>query len=216
VDDPVGLSVVMPQHPTAEEQQAGLQAIAAAGRWNAWTAPITPDVMTAGEISDEAMQDRAVIVIGGPDRNEAASAFAEDVLSTIQPRAYSQVDAAYGLLALGGSPWAEGETALVVAGSGSNGEGTLLAATALGDEEVLSGMQGTRIAVTGELGPQTVAGADPANEVSSALAPQIIPDERPWIERIEAWQVVGAIALVAFLALVIGVIMLRWVRGGTR
>ena len=104
----------------------------------------------------------------------------------------------------------------MVAGSGANGEGTLLAATALGDQEVLSGMQGTRIAVTGELGPQTVTGADPGNEVSSALAPQIIPDERPWIERIEAWQVVGAIALVAFLALVIGVIMLRWVRGGTR
>ena len=48
------------------------------------------------------------------------------------------------------------------------------------------------------------------------LIREIVPDERPWIERIEAWQIVGGIVGIAFLALVIGVIMLRWVRGGTR
>lgn len=216
VDDPTGLSVIVPEHPTPEERQAALQAIAAVGRWNAWTEPVTPQVMTPAEISDEEMQDRSIIVVGGRGQNEATESFGDDVLPAVEPPVYTSADDPYGVLAMGASPWAEGKTALVLSGSGEEGEGILLAAAALGDGEVLSGMQGTRIAVTGDLGPQTVVGANPANEVPEELAPQILPDERPWIERIAAWQVVGAIVLVAFLALVIGVVMLRWVRGGTR
>lgn len=213
-DDPVNVSVVLPEYPTQEETQSAMQVLAAVGRWNAWTAPMTPEIRTPRELSVEALQDRSVIVIGGPERNSAAGEFDSAVLSTIQPSAYTVTDEPYGLLALGRSPWSEDATALVVAGSGRDGEGTLLAASALGDQEVIAGMQGTRIAVTGDLGPQTVAGAEPANEAPASLAPHALPDERPLIERLPAWQVVGGIVLVAFLALVIGVVQLRWIRGG--
>ncbi len=215
-DDPAAMTVVVPDDATEEEQQAALQAVAAAGRWNAWSAPVIPDVMTAGEVSSEALQDRAVIVIGGPQRNGAASELGDETLQAIAPAAYAEVDAPYGVLALGDSPWSDGDIALLVAGSDNGSEGILLAATALGDQEVLAGMRGTRVAITGNLGPQTMAGAEPSTSIRSDLSPQVLPDERPWIERIDAWQVVGAIVLVAFLALMIGVIQIRWIRGGKR
>lgn len=215
-DDSAAMTVVVPDDATPQEQQAALQAVAAVGHWNAWSAPIVPEVMTAGEISSEALQDRSVIVIGGPERNGAANELGDETLQATAPTAYAEADAPYGVLALGDSPWSDGATALLVAGSGDDGEGTLLAATALDDQEVLSRMRGTRVAITGDLGPQTMAGAEPSTSMRSDLSPQVLPDERPWIERIDAWQVVGAIVLVAFLALVIGVVQIRWIRGGRR
>jgi hypothetical protein len=68
------------------------------------------------------------------------------------------------------------------------------------------------VSVSLGLPPQTVAGADPAESPPTDLAPRV---RTPFRNRIEPWQVVGAVLLGAFVATV-GLMLYFRLRGHVR
>lgn len=208
---------MLPDEPSTDEILTAVQVAASTGRWDAYALPSIPQIAVAKSISDEDRKSRSLILIGGPDRNALTREVGEDGLNRLGPVASAgDPDTAYGILRLGASPWADDRQVLIVTGSGEGDGGALLAAAALGQSESLSVMQGMGIVVTGSLAPQSLTAAEPRNTAPNELAPHVVKDQRPWIERVAAWQVVGGILLIAFIVLVVGVVMLRWVRAGRR
>lgn len=178
---------------------------------------IPPQLQTSQDLTEDERKAQPLIMIGGSDRNQAAADVPEGDLASLSPAAYSEApEGPTGILTLGSSPWAEDQPILFVAGSGNDGEAVVIAARALGSASTLLEMQGTGIVVPTVLPPQEMMGAEPANSAPAELAPYVIPDERPWIERVPAWQVAGAILFITLLVLLVGFVLLRWVRAGAR
>lgn len=216
-ENPASAGVVVPTGASSEEILSAMHISAALGRWDAYRAPMVPDILTPEVIPADELGARPLILIGGPDRNSLAHGVDESMLTGMQPPAYADTpDGLYGLLRLAASPWSSDWPLLIVAGSGTQNEGSLLAATALGDADALTSMQGTGIVVTGAFTPLEIVGASLQNTAPAELSPYVIPEDRPWIERIPAWQVIGAVLLITFIVLVVGVVVLRWVRAGAR
>ncbi len=216
-ENPASAGIVVPDGASPEEILSALHITAALGRWDAYRAPMVPQILTPLGISADALGARPLILVGGPNRNSLAHDVDEPMLTDLRPPAYADSPAApYGLLRLAASPWSSDWPLLIVAGSGPQNEGARLAATALGAADTLTSIQGTGVVVTGADTPQEIVGASPPNTAPADLSPYVIQEGRPWIERIPAWQVIGAILLVTFIVLVVGVVVLRWVRAGAR
>lgn len=218
-EETLSAAIVVPDLPTAGELQTALQVAAAIGRWDAMTASTAPQIYPAAAMTDEDLANHSLILIGGPDRNALAERADPTMLSALQPTAYTAEHTDdYGVLSLGTSPWDVEHSLLIVAGPFGTDDtiGMRSAALALGDSDLLFNMQGRGIVVPSALVSQILVGADPPNAAPADLAPYVIPEERPWIERIPAWQVVGTILTLTVVVLFLVVVFFRWIRRGAQ
>jgi hypothetical protein len=207
--------IALPDEATPEELGAGMIAAAAFGRWDAFGMPASPVVAMAGALTEDQRSAASVVAIGGPDRNGLLTGV-EGTFVVDPPVVPAGSTGGAATLTQMTSPWSDDRELIVVAGNGANGTGVGYGAIALGRAESLIGMQGTQVVVDAGDISQSVAVSDTGNAVPADLAPFVVPEDRTWIERIPVWQVVGVILLVAFIALVVGVVALRWVRVGRR
>ena len=205
------LVVGLPANATAAERAAGLQLIAALGRWSAYGGFSAPRLLPADKLDDALLSRSDLVLIGSAERNAAVAAAltrnaglqAAGDLAAYAPDAA----AARGRLRLARSPWADGHTLLWLAGSDE--AGTALAVQALADPTSLAQLRGEAAVVGASVPPQTVVASTPAEPPPAALAPRV---ETPLAQRVPAWQIVGAVLLGAFIA-VLGVIAIaRWPR----
>lgn len=211
-DTTAPLSVVVPEPPTSADLAAGLQVLAALGRWIDTDVAFPPRLMTTDQVGTQAHQ-QSLILIGGPEHNSVSATAA-----SLQPALFTSADpAAYQLTAgerrsrlhLAQSPWNRTQVILVITGSDS--AGLALGAAALGERALLDTLRGQTAMLVEGLPPQTLAAATPAGMPPTELAPRV---ETLLIERAPAWQVVGAVVLGAFMA-GLGVIgATRWRRRG--
>ena len=205
------LLVVVPAAATSVETATGLRLIAAAGRWVAGAAVALPRLLTADLVAVGERDAAHLLLVGGPDRNAisaAAMAAAPELFRPDRVAVAAGVSAAgVGLLHLAPSPWDDGRAVLAVAGD----EAALdAAASTLSFGDSLSDLHGRAAAVVPGLPAQPLAGAeDPAPPLR--LAPRVaVP--APIVERLAPYQIVGAILLGAFVAFLILILALRYLR----
>jgi cellulose synthase operon protein B len=205
------LLVVLPEHPTDAELEAGLNVLAALGRWATPEPPIPPRLVTAGQADAAALAQGNLILIGGADRNSASAdaarhngtLFAADTPVAYQP----ELRVPTGQLQLARSPWSSDNSLLVL--TGDVPEALKLAAQALGQGALLAHLRGQQAIITAGLAPQTVAGSIPAESIPPALAPKVII---PLTQRLPTWQIVGAILLGGLVSAIVVIVLVRWRR----
>jgi len=205
------LSLILPENPNIDELAAGLQVMAALGRWTMEEVTMFPRLKTAEQLSNEERQKNHLILLGSPARNSAS----EIAVRLAQALSKPDVPAVYRLtsgerkayLYLLPSPWARDRKILLL---WADEAGSLnLAAAALAQNNLVEQLQGRMVAVVDNLPPQTLVAAEPTPALPPALAPRI---ETPLVQRLPTWQVVGAILLGAFLVLTVIVVSSYWRR----
>jgi hypothetical protein len=196
------VTVVIPARSSAVELAAGLAVMAALGYWSGSEEAAWPRLVTDAALTDEERRGH-LIVIGGPEQNAVSGAARSRDRTLFQdtpPPLYGPPAGgapSWGTLQLDRSPWGPGHALLAI--SGSNAEGLRLAASALGQTATLSQVQGRTVFLAEGFAPQTTAAADPVEPPPPALAPRIA---RSFRERLQAWQVAGAVLLAGFVATV--------------
>ncbi|MDP3064582.1 MAG: cellulose biosynthesis cyclic di-GMP-binding regulatory protein BcsB [Chloroflexota bacterium] len=204
-------AVVLPDHPDQAELEAGLLVMAALGRWYAGEPSGLPLLTTASRLGEEELEERHLVLVGGPERNAASAEAVRKssvLFQLVRPAAYRlEVGERRASLRLGASPWGRDRQALILLAEDTGS--LVLAAEALAKGDLLAQLHGRAVAVVADLPLQTQVGAEPAAAVPSALAPRV---EAPLVERLVAWQVVGAVLLATFLVLVVIVLVSRWRR----
>ena len=197
----VRLSVVVPDQPSEAELTAGLQVLAAAGRWSALDIKVLPRLVTTTGLSNRDRDRDNLVLIGGPDRNTVGAAAARQNRSLFKegdPPAYRlNGSGRRGVLHLARSPWGRGRTLLIL--SGDDPDGLRLASRALAQSRDLAQLRGRTAVLVGDLPPQTTVEADPPERPPGALAPRV---ENRFRERLKPWQVAGAVLLTGFVATV--------------
>jgi cellulose synthase operon protein B len=205
------LLVVLPEGPTDAELEAGLNLLAALGRWATPAPPTPPRLITADHADAAALQQSNVILIGGVDRNSASAAAAQhdgDLFAAVMPVAYQLDDrATTGQLRLASSPWSNSYSLLILTSDAP--DGLKLAAQALSQGALLERLRGEQAIIAAGLPPQTVVGSTPEEGIPPALAPQVII---PLTQRLPIWQIVGAILLGALVAAMVVIVLTRWRR----
>jgi hypothetical protein len=205
------LLVILPEGPTDAELEAGLNVLAALGRWAAPEPPALPRLLTAAHADVAALAQSNVILIGGVDRNSASADAAQHnsgLFTTVQPAAYQPANSApTGQLRLARSPWSNSYSLLIL--SGDAPEGLQLAVQALTQGALLAHLRGEQAIIAAGLPPQTVVGSSTAETIPPALAPQVII---PLTQRLPTWQIVGAILLGALVAAIVVIVLVRWRR----
>jgi hypothetical protein len=203
--------VALPDQPTDAELSAGLQVMAALGRW-ATGEPTALPRLVLGAAVDPANAN--VILVGRPDRNglsQAAAAKAPALFEEIDPVVYRLAPGERrGYLRLAESPWTKGRVALALIGDGTTG--ATLAAQALTRADVRSGLRGRLAVVQDGLPAQVLQNADPPAAAPEFFAPRLAQAQPRLIERLPAWQLVGGVVLVAFVAFLAIVFSVRWRR----
>jgi cellulose synthase operon protein B len=205
------LLVVLSEGPTDAELEAGLNVLAALGRW-ATPEPLTPPrLVTADQADAAALQQSNLILIGGVDRNRASATAAQHdgaLFAADLPVAYQPANRApTGQLRLARSPWSDSASVLILTSDAP--EGLRLATQALSQGALLARVRGEQAIITAGLPPQTVVGSTPAETIPPVLAPQVII---PLAERLPTWQIIGAILLGAVIAAIVVIILTRWRR----
>ena len=207
------LNIILPDRPSDSELTAGLQVMAALGRWTVDEVEALPRLSTASNLSEKQRQQGQLILIGGPERNEisaAAALLAPALFEPAVPPEYRlTAGERRGELREAPSPWARDRVALVLRGDDPGG--LVLAAEALARWPLLSQLAGRSAAVVDGLPPQTLAAAEPASLPPPSLVPRV---ETPLVQRLPAWQVVGSVFLGAFVVTLALVVRSRWLRGG--
>lgn len=208
----VPVSVVLPDAPSASQLTAGLSMQAAMGRWATNAQTVLPRLVWAGSVTEDEREATNLVLIGGPESNtltqlaaaERPEAFDSPHAAVIDPAA------ARGEVRLLRSPWAEERTVLVV----STNDPARIAevAEALTESDVVLQLQGQLATVQRDLPVQPLLATDPAPGAPAELAPFVVEPSKPITERIEAWQIIGAIALLLVLALLIIIVIFRWLR----
>jgi cellulose synthase operon protein B len=193
VDSP--LLVVLPEFPTREEMMAGLQTLAAIGRWSAEDVAQLPRLVYAHTVTEQERQRSNVIVVSGPDRNAIsllASRQDASWFTPYTPPAYRQPSGELrGNLRLVPSPWSRDRMLLVM--TGSEPDALSLASSGLTRRSLLLGLRGSVASIVEQMAPQGV-------EITSAGAAPLRLDPRvetPPVEPPTAPRVLAAILLVA-------------------
>lgn len=200
------LLVVIPQNPTDPELTAGLQTIAALGKWSVERVTNFPRLVTADRVDDAARRANHLILIGETDRN-AVSAEAARANSALfappQPTVYAfNAGDARGMLRVARSPFSNALQVLTITGD------VEIAARGLGANAVMQNLRGTTAWIIGNTS-QTITGAEPPPQIPAPLAPQVVI---PLEQRLPAWQIVGAIVLGAFVAGILVILVTRYRR----
>ncbi|HZQ37599.1 MAG TPA: cellulose biosynthesis cyclic di-GMP-binding regulatory protein BcsB [Dehalococcoidia bacterium] len=222
--DGTPLTVVLPAKPTQAELNAGIQVLAALGRWTAEDVTQLPRLVPADQLPlDQPVRGNAVLV-GGPDRNlisGVAERAAPGLFAAPTPAASASADGnAGGWLRLAPSPWDKRATVLAL--SGADDAGVQAAATALTKRAELSTLRGGAAVISAGLPAQTSPSSESAEVAPQALAPRLVgPAAQPKAStatktrRLQTWQVVGAVLLGAFVTIIGAVLFLKLRPGRT-
>jgi cellulose synthase operon protein B len=211
-DPTVSLAVVLPAEPTNSELTAGLTVMAALGRWAAGGDAPLPRLLTADQVAATMYTQQNLILIGGTERNAVSRAVAAEAAALFEPAtpaAYRTTVAQHGMLRLAASPWSEQRTILLMLAE--DAQGLLLAADVLRQSETLHQLQGQVAMVVNDLPPQTLAAAEPFVSPPAALVPRV---ETPMMQRLPAWQVIGAVLLGGFVSALVFIGKARYRRKG--
>ncbi len=212
------LTVVLPAKPAPAELNAGMQVLAALGRWTAEDVTQLPRLVLADQLPLDQPGHGNFILIGGPDRNliSGVAERAEPGLF-VQPVPAASISAdgkAGGWLRLAPSPWDKNATVLAVAGA--DDAGLQAAAAALTKRAQLATLRGGAAAIGAGLPPQTSPSSDSAETAPQALAPRLVgPAAQPKastakkMQRLHTWQVVGAVLLGAFVTIIGAVLFVK-------
>jgi hypothetical protein len=211
-DPTVSLAVVLPDAPTNSELTAGLTVMAALGRWSTPGSSPLPRLLTADQVDETIRTQQNLILIGGTERNAVSRAVAAEaaaLFAPATPAAYRTTVAQHGMLRLAASPWSEQRTILLMLAD--DAQGLLPAADALHQSETLQQLQGQVAMVVNDLPPQTLAAAEPLVSPPAALVPRV---ETPLMQRLPAWQVIGAVLLGSFVSALVFIGKARYRRKG--
>jgi cellulose synthase operon protein B len=213
LDGDAPLHVVLPGSPSTEEMEAGLQVMAAIGRWS-YDQSVVPRLVTANQVDAQLRRQGHLVLLGEPGRNPLLAEAANQIPSLAEvtyPVAYrAGAIAPVATLHLARSPWSRAHTVLAI--QSDSPDGLRLAAQALGQRETLLAFRGQSLLITTDMALQTLEPAAPPPGAPEELAPQVII---PITERLQPWQVVAAILLGAFVSALILILLVRyrW-RGG--
>lgn len=216
--DGAPLSVVLPAKPTQAELNAGIQVLAALGRWTAEDVTQLPRLVLADQLPPDQPGRGSFVLIGAPERNlisGVAERTAPGLFAPPVPAASASADGkAGGWLRLAPSPWNKNATVLAVAGA--DDAGLQAAATALTKRAQLATLRGGAAAIGSGLPPQTSPSSDSAETAPQALAPRLVgPAAQPKAsaatktQRLHTWQVVGAVLLGAFVTIIGAVLFVK-------
>lgn len=137
--DDLAALVVLPSQPDDAEVEAGLQVMAAIGRWAGRSAPL-PRLVTADALGDDERARHGLVLIGDADADLG------HVVDVGRPPAISRPSEVTAVLGAIGSPWNSRRSVVVVHGSGA---GLVLAARTLASSAGLAGLSGRFAAVAG-------------------------------------------------------------------
>lgn len=207
------LSVVLPSQPTPAELDAGLQMMAALGRWVVEPVTVLPRLTLADQLNDEERQRHHLILVGSAARNSVSAAAIRQAPGLCP----SNPVPAYRLtpgerraqLCLGQSPWGRDLAVLLVVGTEANSLSAGVAA--LADPKLLGQVRGQMTAIVDGLPPQPMTESNPATLPPTALAPRV---EATFTERLPTWQLVGAILLGALSTMLAIAVGFRWRKRG--
>jgi cellulose synthase operon protein B len=208
------VSVVIPDSAGAAELSAGLTLMAALGRWSGSDDATWPRLVRASDLRDGERRSHHLVLVGDPEQNavsEAAAKADRTLFDAVDPPVYQQGaggERRWGILQLGRSPWGRSRVVLTV--TGSDADGLRRAAAALATRETLAQIHGRMVMLIDGLPPQSIQGADPAGPPPATLAPRVEQSVR---ERLQPWQVAGAVLLGGFVAAVALLLLVRS-RGG--
>lgn len=216
--DAIPLTVVLPAKPTQAELNAGMQVLAALGRWTAEDVTQLPKLVLADQLPFDQPGRGNFVLIGGPERNlisGVAERAAPGLFAQPTPAASASADGkADGWLRLAASPWDKSATVLAVAGA--DDAGLQAAATALTKRAQLTTLRGGAAAIGAGLPAQTSPSSDSAETAPQALAPRLVgPAAQPKAStatktrRLQSWQVVGAVLLGAFVTIIGAVLFVK-------
>ena len=211
----VRLSVVVPDRPSEAELTAGLQVLAAVGRWSTLDIKALPRLVTAAGLSNRDRDRDNLVLIGGPDRNTVGAAAVRQNSSLFKesdpPAHQLSGSGRRGVLHLARSPWGRGRMLLIL--TGDDPDGLRIASLALAQSRDLAQLRGRTAVVAGDLPPQTTVEADPPERPPDTLAPMV---ENRFRERLKPWQLAGAVLLAGFVATVSLTLIRRlWGRGAS-
>ncbi len=212
-NDPTAPMVVLPNEPTSDDLQVGLQLSAALGRWTGYEQTSLPRAVTAGRLTSDDRASRGLILIGDGTRNpvsQDASSANANAVALIAPVVARVPGEGGGWLRLTPCPWSSDRAILTIGGDDATGLKT--ASDALTDPALLQQLRGVVAAVVDGLPPQSRAAASPVPAAPADLAPYVVVAERPLVERLPAWQIAGAVLLGALIATIILVVTVRWTR----
>lgn len=205
VADEAGALIVVPDNPEVADVAAALNVAASLGRWSTGIdAP--PRIVTASLVDSQLRHNRNVVLIGSPARNALAADAASRAARLFVEPSFDVQDASAGegrgWLRIGRSPWDRNRHVLVI---GGDGEAAVLAARALLLRSTVEAFRGPAAAIAGD----TAGGT----ELPSPLLPQprvlapAVDDGAGWMP--DTRQIVGAVVLAAFLAIVAAFVAIR-------
>lgn len=189
--------VALADAPQPAELWAGLQVMAALGRWAGPDGTITPRLVNAAAVG-QADRTQPLITLGDATRNSVVAALAQANALPAQPASAiatrlgaPTTDATLHLLR---SPWNRDRAVLSL--SASRTDGLLLAARGLASRTVLGELRGQTAILAAGPDAQILVDSRPAPSLWERWAPAILRGLTPP-------QVVAAALLVAFLALLL-------------
>ena len=200
-----GALIVIPDAPSTADVSAALNVAASLGRWSTGTdAP--PRIVAAAAVDARLRHGRDLVLIGGPGRNSVAAEAAGRAARLFVEPSFAVQDAtaasSRGWIRIGRSPWDRGRHVLVIGGEGAPAD---LAARALLLRGTVEAFRGPAAAIAGD----TAGGTElpsPLLPQPRVLAPAVAADEG-WLP--DTRQVVAAVVLAAFIAIVVAFVVAR-------
>ncbi len=194
--------LVLPDQPTLGDVHAGLELAAAVGRWAAIGDMRPPLLLTANEIGDDRRGPLAVL--GHRERHPLIAMInpPNDI-----PFVYRPGRTVAATLRIVPSPWQADSRVLIIEAADS--DGLRLGVQALRERELLQVLRGNQAQLAANPNPTVLLSSSPLAAPPQTLTPRV---EVVLLERFPAWQVVGAILLLALVATAILVIRIRWLR----
>ncbi|GAC1406727.1 MAG: hypothetical protein NVSMB52_20230 [Chloroflexota bacterium] len=206
-------TIVLPNRPDDSDVMTGLQLLAALGRW-AQGPSMLPVLTTASNLRSRDRANEDLILVGDSSRNTVIADGVKknaSLFQIVQPPVTTTRSRQSAVLRFGRSPWSSSHTVLAVLSA--NSASLPAAARALSLTGLEHRVFGTTVEVDGST-VRSIDAANPAEPSPSSLAPRVVsPAASP--PGPPAWQVVGGVLLVAFLA-IIALIAALLVRRGRR
>jgi hypothetical protein len=185
------VAVVLPERPDEADLRAGLQTMAALGRWSVEDLLALPRLVRADTLRPEERGRLSLLLIGGPNRNSVTAAAGKadaGLLGPVAPAAHRLSPAEQrSPLRLVASPWAA-DRALLLFLTDDPG-GLNLAAAALARDDLLGRMRGRTAVIVGpwplgeatpaegprggRIPPQTLTDSAPPSRAPASLAPRV-------------------------------------------
>jgi hypothetical protein len=161
-----------------------------------------PLLLTANEVGDDRRGPLAVL---GHRERHPLMAMIND--PNEMPFVYRPGRTRAATLSIVPSPWQAGMNVLVI--DATDSDGLRLGVQALRERELLQVLRGNQAQLAADPDPVVLSLSSPLAAPPQTLTPRV---EVVLLERFPAWQVVGTILLLAFVATTILVIRIRWLR----